>query len=304
MTWMLLACCVLVVAGVLTAAPTTDYARDCVAFIDEFIRLNEKGEPWRLSAYQRFVLRLAFTWDSLGHLLFRLLLWSEIKKSGKTMLAACLTLWWGFTRPRTEIICAANDLEQSQGRVFATAVALCELNRYLAEAVTIRQNDITISNGTVIRAIASDYRGAAGSRHSLVVFDELWGYDSERAQRLFEELTLPPTERDAWMLVVTYAGFTNESTLLEGLYQRGLTGERLDAELEVYRADDLVMFWSHTPRQPWQTPTYYAEQERVLRPATFARLHRNEWVAAEDKFITPDLWDACVDADRTPEILR
>ena len=45
--------------------------------------LNEKGQPWRLSAYQRRVLALAFRWSLAGALLMRLLLWSELKKSGK-----------------------------------------------------------------------------------------------------------------------------------------------------------------------------------------------------------------------------
>lgn len=63
---------------------------------------------------------------------------------------------------------------------------------------------------------------------------------------------------------------------------------------------DVVMFWSHTPRQPWQTAEYYAEQERLLRPNTFRRLHRNEWVTSESAFIDAALWDACVDAEHRP----
>src|SRR4051794_20310444 len=104
------------------------YVRDPVAFIDTFILLNEKGQPWSLSPYQRTVLRLAFRWDAAGRLALRILLWSEPKKSGKTFLDACLLLWWAFTRPSTEVIVCANDLEQSVSRVFATATALCKHN--------------------------------------------------------------------------------------------------------------------------------------------------------------------------------
>jgi hypothetical protein len=42
----------------------------------------------------------------------------------------------------------------------------------------------------------------------------------------FKELT--PTEFSAWVLVVTYAGFTQESDLLESIYKRGLAGRRID----------------------------------------------------------------------------
>lgn len=283
------------------------YARDPAAFADELIPLNEKGRPWRLTVYQRRVLVLAFRWSPPGALLMRLFLWSEPKKSGKTFVAAVLGLWWAFTNPNSEIIAAANDLDQSVGRVFKTMAALLKHNPDLGASATIRAAEIQLSNGTVITAIASDYRGAAGSRHSLVIFDELWGYTLERAERLFEELTPPPTEPNAWVLVATTAGFVGESVLLERLYQRGLAGERLDADLEVHRADDLTMFWSNTPRQPWQTVEYYAEQARTLRPATFARLHRNEWGCAESALLTPELWDGCVEpawapADADPDL--
>jgi len=278
----------------------TPYLRDPAAFVDAFVPLNEKGRPWALTAYQRRVLALALRWDADGRLALRLLLWSEPKKSGKTFLAAVLGLWWGFTRPRTEIIVCANDLEQSVGRVFKTMADLCRLNPALGASVTARASQIEVSNGTIILAIASEYRSAAGPRHSLVIFDELWGFGSENAQRLFEELTPPPTEPDAWVLVVSYAGFSGESKLLESLYQRGLAGGRLAEDLEVTQTDELVMFWSHVPRQPWQEDRYYAEQRRLLRPTTFARLHENRWVAPESTFITEAMWDGCVDPEHRP----
>jgi phage terminase large subunit-like protein len=278
--------------------------RDPAAFADIFLPFNEKGQAWRLSRHQRRVLARAFRRGPRGSLRFRLVLWSEPKKSGKTFLAAVLLLWWAFSNSDTEIVVAANDLDQSVSRVFKTAAALVKHNPGLLSLVTVRAAELRFSNGTVVTAIAGDYRGAAGARHSLVVFDEIWGFHSENAQRLYEELTPPITEANAWVLIVTYAGFTGESKLLEAIYQRGLAGTRVAGALEMYEADGLFMFWSHTRRQAWQTDAkaarYYANQERSLRPATFARLHRNEWVSAESMFITADLWDGCVDSTHQP----
>src|SRR5215831_436411 len=96
------------------------------------------------------------------------------------------------------------------------------------------------------------FRTSKGSRHSLVIADELWGFESESSRRLWEELTPPPTEFSAWQLVVTYAGFSGESDLLESIYTRGMGGHRLDSQLECFEADELFLFWSHTPRQEWQ----------------------------------------------------
>ncbi len=276
------------------------YAHDPTVFIDQFIRFNEKGKPWTLSRHQRRVLAVAFQWDGEGLLRIRTFLWGEMKKSGKTFIAACLVLWWAFITSNSEIIVAANALEQSMGRVFQTVVQLLEQNPTLGLSAKVRATDIKLTNGTTIKPIPSDYKSAAGSRHSLVVFDELWGYSLEAAQRLYEELTPPPTEDNAWLLIVTYAGWTGESVLLERLYKQGLAGERADEELELYRADELFMFWSHTPRQPWQTERYYAEQRRNLRQGTFDRIHRNVWVSAESAFITAEMYDACVDTLHRP----
>lgn len=276
------------------------YARDPVGFIDRFIKKDEKGRPFHLSRHQRRVLAAALRWDDQGRLRIRTFLWGEMKKSGKTFIAAALVVWWAFTNPNTEAICAANDLEQSIGRVFKTIVQLLKQNPVLLRSAKILAESITLSNGTTITAISSDYKGAAGSRHSLVVYDELWGFSLERAERLFEELTPPPTEPNAWQLIVTYAGWTGESVLLERFYKHGLAGERIDDELELYQNGDLFMFWSHTPRQPWQTEEYYTSQRAILRPSTFERLHENKWVSSESAFITPELWDACVSPTHWP----
>jgi hypothetical protein len=60
------------------------------------------------------------------------------------------------------------------------------------------------------------------------------------------------------------------------------------------------MFWSHTPRQPWQTPEYYAEQRRILREPTYLRLHENRWTSPESLAIPPELWDGATVAGHTP----
>ncbi len=189
-------------------------------------------------------------------------------------------------------------------RVFQTLCALIKYNPELAASATVMANHIKFTNGSVIRAVSSDYKGQAGGRQRLTIFDELWAYDSERATRLFEEMTPIPTERDSHILVVSYAGFSGEGELLESLYKRALKGRRLHKSLEVYRAHGLIALWSHKRRQPWQQGpegrAYYEEQARILRPNTFARLHRNEWVSGESAFVTPERWDACTDQSRTP----
>ena len=54
------------------------------------------------------------------------------------------------------------------------------------------------------------------------MFDELWGYSSERARRLYDELVPVPTRRISCRLTVTHAGFEGEGELLQELYKRGM----------------------------------------------------------------------------------
>jgi phage terminase large subunit-like protein len=273
--------------------------RDPIAFADACLPLNEKRQPWSLSPYQRKVLSWAFPPEA-ERLRFRTLLWSEPKKSGKTFVAALLALWWSFTRPHTEVIICANSFDQAQGRVFRTMVALIEANRALGRHVKVLSDALRFDNGTRDTAIPSDYKSAAGSRHSFYSVDEPLAIMQEAGERLFEELTPPPSEVDAWGLLTTTAGWVGESKMLETLYQRGLEGTRADPELPLYESGPLFMFWSHEGRQPWQTAQYYAEQKASLRPGTFARLHRNEWVTAESTAIATETWDACTYAEHAP----
>jgi hypothetical protein len=103
----------------------------------------------------------------------------------------------------------------------------------------------------------------------------------------------PPTRTVTTRLTVTYAGFEGESELLEGLYKRGLQGEEIAPAL--YRRDGLLMFWSHEPVAPWQTPAWLAQMREQLRPNAYLRMIENRFVTSESTFVDPAWWAACED---------
>jgi len=287
------------------------YLRDPLAFIDDLVKRNELGQPFYFLEHQREIVRLAFAFDGDGRLVYDTFIYSCPKKSGKTTINAALTLWWAFTQEApNEILIIANDLEQAQGRVFKAVAGLIHHNRDLARSAEIQSRHILLSNGTTITALASEYAGAAGSNHGLTSWDELWGYTSESSRRLWEELTPVPTRRNSIRFITTYAGWENESMLLWDLHRLGVDnvehpdgrGEHLHQDLPIYanREARLFIYWDHEARMPWQTPAYYASQRRSLRPGTYLRLHENRWAVAESTFITPDLWDPCVDLECAP----
>jgi len=70
------------------------YLTDPVAFIDDCLPFNERGQPGRLQEHQRAVLPEAFAFDKVGRVHYDTIVYSAPKKSGKTTINAVLTLWW------------------------------------------------------------------------------------------------------------------------------------------------------------------------------------------------------------------
>ena len=146
-------------------------------------------------------------------------LWCEPKKGGKTTLMAALGLWWGDTQESpNEVLVVANDLEQAASRAFATMVTLLAKNPELGKRARRASNTvIKFTTGTTIRAIASEYAGAAGSNHGLTLWDEVWAGTTENYRRLWDELTPVPTRLNSIRIVASYAGFEGESKTLQQL---------------------------------------------------------------------------------------
>ena len=324
------------------ATAASHVSRDIVAWAEQQFYIPGSDRPVVLEPHQKALLRLIDSRGADGTHRHRTVVYSTPKKSGKTTLAALVARFRAETEgPFQEIYCVANDLEQAQGRVFQAARASIELAPGWKRRWKIGERELRhLSSGSVIRAIPSDYKGEAGANPSLTVWTELWGYESERSRRLWEELTPVPT-RDSTRLVETYAGFEGESDLLWELYERGVQqGRQLNAwelhELaevglgvfeEAPNPDSLVPIWvddaasllvywdsgEGARRMPWQQgeagKAYYAEQEQNLRPASFERLHLNRWVSSESAFLPIDWWDSCLDPrplapnDRTPLVV-
>jgi Phage Terminase len=242
-------------------------------FIQDVMIDPESGQPFVLLPAERQFLDHAFRTDASGRLLHHELIYAAPKKSSKTAFSALMTLTATlvYGGPFAEAICAANDLEQAQGRVFQAVRRIVEASPLLRAEAKITANQIEFpATGATISAIASDYAGAAGANPTISTFDELWGYTSERSRRLWDECVPPPTRKIALRLTSTYAGFEGESLLLEELYKRGLEQHKIAPDL--HAGDGLLMFWTHDFVAPWQTPQWREQMRRSLRPNQYLRL--------------------------------
>jgi hypothetical protein len=279
------------------------WLRDPVAFILEVLRDPETGKPFELYPEEIAFIRWALTLLANGRLPFAEILYSAPKKSGKTALAAMIVIYVIVVLGGhfAEGYCVANDFEQASSRVFQAITRIIQASPLLRNSAKVTNNKIEFrSTGATITAIASDYAGAAGSNPTITVFDELWGYVSERSQRLWDEMVPVPTRKVSIRLTVTYAGFEGESALLESLYKRAQGGELIGEDL--YRAGSMLAFWTNRCCAPWQTDEWREQMRQQLRPNAYLRLIENRWVSTESTFVDMAWWDDCIDAALRPVV--
>jgi hypothetical protein len=277
------------------------YRADPVAFINEVLRDPETGKPYVLLLAEIEFLKYALNTRPDGRMLYPQLLYCCPKKSGKTVWGAIFMIMVIvlFGERYAEGYTAANDLEQAQGRVFEICKRIIEASPLLRRAAKVTADRITFpATGATITALASDYASAAGGHPTISVFDELWGYTSERSRRLWDELIPVPTRKISCRLIVSHAGFSGESVLLEELHKRGLAQPKVGPDL--YAGDGVLMFWTHEPVSPRQDAQWLLDMRRDLRPHQYIRMVENRFTSGDASFIDLAKWDACVDPEARP----
>ena len=268
---------------------------DPVRWIQAHFYIPELNAPMILYPSQQAPLREALRMNDAGELLYSLVVWSDIKKSAKSSIAAAVGVWRAWQKPWSKISVIANDLKQADSRVAYYMRRAIELHPEMASLVKVVNYKIVFPNHSVIEALPIDPKGEAGGGDDMVIYSELWGWKNSAAQRMWTETTLSPLKfghSQRW--VETYAGIEGESPVLENLYDTGVrNGELIDPENQVYvnRGSRQFTLWRTHPHLPWQTDDYYRQESSLLTPSEFRRVHRNEFVSSEDAFIPSEWWD-------------
>jgi hypothetical protein len=301
------------------ATEKKELENDPVKWIEhEFIIPETRNDPrlhgrFKLWPHQRDMLREIFSKDDEGKFKYDIIIWSDIKKSWKSSIAAAVTLFrcefteWG------EQYVVANDLKQADSRVNHYIRRAISLNPKLKKKYKTQGYRVTAPSGSFIEAVPIDPSGEAGSNPDGVVFSELWGANEKAKQHMWTEMAIPPSKHGyGWRWVESYAGFAEESDLLYSLYEMGVKqGELLwpgreypmtyggNAQLEAYvnRENRMFCYWGTVPRLPDQTEEYYRSESNLYAPNEFLRMHRNQWVSSTETFVPMEWWRACKRAD-------
>ena len=108
----------------------------------------------------RIISARSYAWPlpstSNGRLPWDTIIYSCVKKSGKTTINGAVTLAWGFTQEApNEILVLANDLEQTLARVFKTMEGIIKFNPELQAEAEVQAKTIYLANGTTSRLSAA-----------------------------------------------------------------------------------------------------------------------------------------------------
>lgn len=273
---------------------------DVIAWITSAFYIPETNGPLSLAPYQIAVLREAMRRDADGKFVYDLVLWSDIKKSAKSTIAAAVTLYRALNTPWGSFKIVANDLDQANSRVFYYLNRAVTLNPELQTHVNAKQYHLALDNHSQIQAVPIDPSGEAGSNDDFIEFTELHGAKSKAQLQMWAEMTIPPNKHGyAQRWIDTYAGFSGESPVLEALYTRIVQqGQRLTLpgapdDLEVYANQRQLALWNTVPRLSWQTQDYYASEAATLPENQFNRIHRNQWSTSLATFVPSEWWTAC-----------
>ena len=225
--------------------------------------------PMKMPLHQKAVLRYFYTRREDHHFPFQNVIYSTIKKSGKSTTAGVVGRYHAETQTRYgEIFTIGNDLDQAKDRSFKEIATSLQMTpgynrdkevlpgRWICHKLSMR----CLLTGSAVKAISVDAAGEAGGQPALTIWTELWGFEDLESRRFWDEMTPIPTVPDSTRLVETYAGYDGESVLLRSLYDAGRSGHQLTAgELAsfVCREDvpgetfqDYVNAWHETRGDP------------------------------------------------------
>lgn len=259
------------------------------------------------------MLREALSRDENGKFKYSIIVWSDIKKSIKSTIAAAVNLARAWHTEWGEYYVIANDLKQADSRVAKYIRRAIELNPKLRKVARNVGYTTKLPSNSFIEAIPIDPTGEAGSNADQLTWSELWGSNEEAQARMWAEMTLSPTKRgESFRWIESYAGYSGESLLLYSLYELGVKKGKLlwpdrlyhenfgpPSPLELYVNKDagMLCLWNTVPRCPWQVADYYREEKRIQLPNEYARMHENKWVTKQETFAPLQWFLACKHAE-------
>jgi Phage Terminase len=195
-------------------------------------------------------------------------------------------------RPGDEALAVAADRDQAAiivRRIRWIAARTPELSR----ALEVGAYDVRTRSGVKFECLSADAASSWGRSPRWAVVDELCQHpETPNARTLWESISTACVKVQGRLAVITTAG--DPSHWSRAVYEHALKDE-------AWRVSE-----AHGPA-PWLPPEEVEAERRRLPESSFRRLFRNEWVATEDRLLSPEDVRACAHLagplDRQPYIV-
>lgn len=302
-------------------------ADKAVGFIETeltFVEGEKAGQPFKLEPWQKKIVRDVFGLENPdGTRLIRKVFIFLPRKNGKSPLAASIALTLLFTDPEQmgQIYIASGAKEQT-GAIWRPATEMVKRSRELSEVSEVYSGSIVYrGTGSFIQILSSKADTKHGLNSNGVFIDELHIFQNRELHDVL--ITSTGTRRQPLVVYTTTAGADRKSICYE-IYdyakkvQAGIIKDPTFYPV-IFEAPDgadisSVKTWKIA--NPGFGSIVKAEyirsafRETIARPSSrnnFMRLHLNQWVTSETRWINDETWMRCdhgkEDAAQMPAIL-
>jgi len=273
------------------------------------------GQPFRLRPWQQEIIRAWYHTEADGRRLVRTGVLSMGRKNGKSSLCAALAmahLVGPEVEARGQVVVAASDRDQA-GLIYNEVVAFLHANKALLGRTSIKafaKHIEDLVSGTELFVVSSDAKKAHGLSPSVAIIDELAQWGTGRGVDLYTALDTATGARAEPLQMVISTQAADDMALLSELIDYGKRlrlGEVTDPTFSAYHFE-VPMEADPFDETQWALANPALGDFRSLeemraaankakqmpaRLASFRRYYLNQRVAAEDRWIPPDAWDAC-----------
>lgn len=271
--------------------------RDPAAVIDKVFGVD-------LREFQRAWLRELFR-ENGGVRAYTRALWGLPRGNGKSHLAAGVAGYMLLAdRPRdgrpAQVVLAAGSWQQAmitfnRLREFITGSPLADQVKVLSGRGFMR-----IKSGAELFVVSAEGPLQHGLEPTCVVFDEVW---NQRKRELYEALIGGMLKRpEPIMVCISSAGYDADSLLWE-MCKEGEAGDNPRFFYQWHCAPDDAPYddpetWAMANpalacERPFLQLTGLEDSLKAMHESEFRRWHLGQWTAAEDAWISAQLWDQC-----------
>lgn len=278
------------------------------------------GRPFDLEPWQRQLLRQAFGWKRRADRLRRYdtVFAYLARKNGKSQLAAGVACYLLFAdeEPGAEVYSLAADRSQA-AIVFDEAARMVRASPYLQRRCTVWRREIYATNTlSKYQVLSADVRAKHGLNPHGIIFDELHVQDD---RDLWDTMrTGRGARRQSMTFALTTAGF-NKKSLCGEIYEKAKSILRGTVREDSF----LPVLYEVGEKEDWEDPENWRKanpnlgvsvkmenlvaeyREAKQSPGfqnSFRRLHCNQWVRQEYRWIDLKKWRRCDGAVPWPQL--